>query len=456
MKNSHLTLILLFAIVSGAARAETVKTLTVADFLEAGMASASGIVQADIALDSAVESNAQTKAARQFNLDAKGSLGSAYGLGSLAESATVPIEAGTTLEGSAKDVSFQVGLTQSFLSPTSGTATSLSASGTATLWDGYEGGKGEATLQKSEISVDTKRLDTSLARKTARYEIRTAYYTSVGDLRLWHLKQDAVRTSGEQRKKMEAKFSVGNATKLDVQEAQATELSAIIDEKEAAATYIASKQSLALLCGMDPEIDFEVTTELPAVDTNANQAILLSEGLTNRDDIKAYSLDLKSNAVESKLVQALTAPTVSATSDLSLTNNWTKSSSSGASISLGISIGLPVVDAGNAAARGREVEAERKLIEAKKKSAVASLRLDITQTLKTMEVLTEKITLAERMLDIAKGKVIVAQARFDEGLGSAYDLMTTISDQASAAVDLEQARINLVQASIKLENIIGR
>lgn len=420
------------------------------------MASASGIVEADLALESAARSFAQAQAARRFNLDANASLASAYGLGSLSSSATVPIQAQASLAATARDLSLQLGLGQTFLSPTSGTATTLGASATATLWDGYSGGKADATLQKGEISLGAKRLDTSLARKTVRYKIRSAYFAAVGDLRLWQLAKESVATSGGQRKMMDAKFDAGYATKLDIQEAQATELSAIIDEKEAAAAYVATKQSLALLCGMDPRKDFEVTTELPQVAKDLDPSRLLAEGIANREDLASFALDLESNEIDAKLARALSVPTVAATGSLSLVNSWTKASASGASASLGISVDFSVVDSGSAAARSGEVDANRQLALAKRKATLASLELDIVQTLKTMDVLAERIALAERMLDIAKGKVTVARARYDEGLGSAYDLMTAISDQSAAASDIEQARIRLVQSWLQLENIIGR
>jgi outer membrane protein TolC len=73
-----------------------------------------------------------------------------------------------------------------------------------------------------------------------------------------------------------------------------------------------------------------------------------------------------------------------------------------------------------------------------------------------MEIKFEAGTNRDLTLARRSARLAVAQARCDEGLGPAFDLMTANSDRGSAAADIEQARIKLVQSWILLENAIGR
>jgi outer membrane protein TolC len=135
-------------------------------------------------------------------------------------------------------------------------------------------------------------------------------------------------------------------------------------------------------------------------------------------------------------------------------NTTTTTTTTGTNLTISASISIPIV----APASDVKISSAQVTLESAKKSLEQTKQtatLDVRQKYNDAKLAISKLNLAKTTLNAANSSYVTAKARFDAGLSTPIDLEQNRINVLQAERDLEQAVVNQVLVAYRLENAVG-
>ncbi len=461
-----------------AAPAAQSKVITLQQALDAALANGPDMKIVRGTLDVAAAGYALAATKGVFSLSATGGYSAIDGIGSLYDNTALLTQYGSTfaslLGTSSSSVTnsatgglaltgpmTQVGLSMGQLIPPAGASmnapvTSGQLSLTQTIWNGYPGGQVQATIDKSFLAFQGQELGSTQGRINALAKVKQAYMTMLTDQRNLIVKRQILDNQDSLLAQIQAVFNLKQASKVDLMTAQVNARGAQLDVAQAAHDLALARERLAILLGYRPDAQFAVAEtadpSLPAPSLQAAIAI----GLKKRPDLAQLGLSSRSSGIDLLLAKGAAQPTVSVTGGFNAALALPGSSTvDAASVSAGVKIALPVLDAG--AARDQEDAASRQiaLYGVQSYQLALGIAADIRDAYDNAIILKERIDLAKSNMEALDALFVVTKTQNQYGTATTQDVLTASVNAANAEVAYQTARNTYLLGVLTLETDMG-
>jgi outer membrane protein len=331
---------------------------------------------------------------------------------------------------------------------------SVSLTAKSTLWDGYPGGKGRAEVQKAQITLRGARVKDEANRKTIAYNVKQAYYTMLSTQLQLSVLQDTLAQRQQELARTQAQFDLGNATKIDLKQAQVNLRSAELDLSTAQKSLAVLRERLSALVGwpLDRQYAAAEVPDLPVPGLDIPQAIRTALG--QRADLRKFELDRASDQLDLTLKKSQVSPTVSANGSYSWTRDWTTGEDS-SDWSAGLQVSVPILDSGLTKAQVQQARLEIESLQIQEQKLAASITTDVKNAVYDVQNLLAASTLAAGNLDLAKDQYELATTQYDSGVLSTLDLLTASVALTTAQVNLAKSRSDVQLGVLALQNAMG-
>ncbi len=333
-------------------------------------------------------------------------------------------------------------------------ASTISASLSQTVWNGFLGGKAFLSNNLADITLAQKILSYQLDSSNLIYQVRQSYYAMASA-------QDAIsldRQIIEQRKKdydqTKTLFDAGKDTAVDVMQAQVNQDTANLALSDAQDSLSSARQALSLLIGVPLDIEYHVQAP-PAASVPAESANqLIDSALGRRLDLQQLLLAKESASLTTTLDKTAASPIVTADAGVNYTKDWNAKTASG-TWNAGVQVNVPIYDSGTIRAQVHAAQ----LGEQSAQLNIDQLRQSISQTVQqnydSVHSLARHVQLAQQSANLAQKQYELIQIQFRQGTVSQLDVLNDSVALSQARTSLEQARTQLQLAILKLENSIG-
>jgi len=356
----------------------------------------------------------------------------------------------------------------------SGASTSLSASGsylvsladqreegglvglslTQEVWDGCPGGTAAANIRKGKLNFELAKLTADSDRRSLIYEIKQDYYNMLGaqrDIEVYEQNLEKQKAALEQEQTL---YDLHEAEDVDLQTAKINVKSAEVDLQSGRLELLTARKTLANLVGFDSTEDFTVAeTDDPQITVQSLQEAV-SIGLANREELKEVGMNRRIGDVSLALLKAQTSPTVSVTGGGYLVVD-SLGNSNAQTLSLGCSIGLPILDSGSTAYQEAANRYQKDIYDLQEDQYRRSIALAVENAYNTFQLRKQKLELAELTAQNAEGQYELKKLQRQYGTATNQDVLTASVTLINDRTALATARNDLSLAVLALQSAMG-
>jgi len=385
----------------------------------------------------------------------KSTLGSL--LGTTSADATQSLSGGLALSGP----STKLGLSLSQTIPPVDASPNAQITGaqlslTQTLWDGYPGGQVKATIDKSLLVLQGKELASIQGQSTAIAKVKQAYVTMLTDQRALIVKRQILDNQNSLLAQIQAVYNLKQASTVDLMTAQVNARSAELDVAQGDHDLRLARQRLAILLGLSPDSQFTVaeTEDPPLPAASLDEAIAV--GLQKRADLAQLDLSKRSSGIDLLLAKGSAEPNVSMTGGYDLAFAWPSDSVlSAASVSAGVKVALPVVDAGAARDQMSAASQQIAVYDAQRSQLALGIAADIRDAYENALILKDRVDLAQRNMAVLDALFVVTKTQNQYGTATTQDVLTASVNAANAETAYQSARNAYLLGVLNLETAMG-
>ncbi|SNT36872.1 outer membrane protein [Granulicella rosea] len=346
-----------------------------------------------------------------------------------------------------------------------GTATAAGALTTSSISDrfAYGGsiaqlitdfGRTAALTQSARYRLDSQRDMATLTGAQVRLAVRQAYYSVLGAEAVLHTAKDALANRHLVTHQLTELANNELRSTLDVSFAQTLESQAELAVVRAQSLVEQQRSRLAVAMGEPQSVAAPLADIALPTDAPTDAAALEAQAQKTRADLDAARLDQRSAAETAKAEQRLRLPTLQVMGaagqtpfhDRTLQDNYAAA---------GFNLNIPIFNGG--LFRAREAEAA---FEAKARTQdVAELSLRVNQQVRDARSMADEALHAcevtQRLVAQTTQALHLAQARYDNGLGSIVELNEAQVNETSAEIDAADARYTYLSRRADLDYVTG-
>ena len=368
-----------------------------------------------------------------------------YGTTGVAASSTFPqaLQAALALSGPMTNTT--LGYSESLQplgTPTNAGIIALSAS--QTLWDGYPGGTWKATVEKSRLSLQSTELAADADKAALVYTVKQAYFTMLASQRNLAVDEEILAQQEAYLKQITTAYDMQQASSIDLQLAQINVKSADIDLRAEQSTRREALLALANLMGWPRSTEFSVAeTEDPPQLT-----LTLEEAL-------ATALDSRiSTSIDLALITGQTQPTISVNGGAYMMFS-APAGTNAQSLSAGVSISMPLLDAGGAARKMDENRAQKEMDDRQESQQRRAIALEIETAYNDVIIQRERLELARLKAENDTAQYQLEKTGNQYGTVTNRDVMSASVDVANAQMAWARAKSDVLVATLKLQKAMG-
>jgi outer membrane protein TolC len=331
---------------------------------------------------------------------------------------------------------------------------SVSLTASSTLWDGYPGGKGRAAVQQAEISLRGARVSDEANRKSIAYNVKQAYYTMLSTQRQLTVLQGTLTQRQQELARTQTQFDLGNATGIDLKQAQVNVRSAELDLSTAQKTLVVLRERLSALVGwpLDRQYAVAEVPDMPIPGLDITQAIKTALG--QRADLRQFALNKAAGELNLTLKKSQVSPTVSANGSYDWSRDLTANKND-TSWRAGLQVSVPILDSGLTSSQVRQARLQLESLQIQEQKLASSITTDVKNAVYNLQNLLAASELADRNLDLAKDQYELAKTQHDSGVISTLDLLTASVTLTTAQVNQAKSRSDVQLGVLALQNAMG-
>jgi outer membrane protein TolC len=335
-----------------------------------------------------------------------------------------------------------------------GQVSSLSLSGSQTVFDGFPGGRAAATVQEAKYAYRVAQVSYDASLKSVIYQVKQAYYTLLGDQNTVLVRQATLTQAQENLALMQGLLAVQRATALDLLQVQVTLTQAQLDLRSAQNAVEVDRKKLSVAVGWPIEKEYAAAdSPMPDIPELTSQDAL-ARAFQNRPELRTLELNIAAADINLTLQKSQRYPVVSINGSLGVGQDWTAGVNTGV-FAAGASIALPpILDGGLHSA---QVQQATDLIAANRvqqDQQRQSITIDVQNALFGVRDARDRLDLAAQNVNQAQGEYDLERAKRAVGLETTANVLSAFSALISAQVGLEQAS-NYILAVLNLNNVMG-
>jgi outer membrane protein len=323
-----------------------------------------------------------------------------------------------------------------------------------TLWNGYPGGTGRAAVEKSLLALRGKELSAESGRLNVISAVTQAYFVMLGAQRNIIVKKQILEQQNALLSQISALQKINQATAVDLRSAQINAQNAEIDARSAGNDLHIARVRLAQLIGWPRDREFSITEEEDPQMPVASVEEAVAEAMKRRTEFLQIELNRQSLMIDRALIVGRRTPTISVNGGVNVVLDWNRLNSAGQG-SLGIQLGMPILDAG---AANHQLEANRiqnEVYGAQEDQLRASIATDVEEAYELVQISLQRLQVAR--LTAEKYDLIfkLKKAEAQYGAASTQDLLNASVDTANAQSAVVRAQRDAQLAVLQLSNAMG-
>lgn len=316
----------------------------------------------------------------------------------------------------------------------------------------YEGGATTANTRRAERLVRVERATLASVEQDVLLNAATAYTGLLNDLAVLEL---AVQNENRLRRQLRAtrdRFEVGEVTRTDVAQAEASVAGAVSERVRAAGTIEASRATFRNVIDLEPE---SLIPPKPLENLPASEAEAQTQAESLNPNVLAAQFNLAAAKEDIDLAESALYPTLSVDGELNYTDNPSLSVSFQRSAVIAATLSVPLYQGGAEYAQIRQSKQTVQQRESDLDAVYRTVREEVTsawQALVTarssIESITQQVRAAEIALDGSRQEALVGQR-------TTLDVLDQENDLFQAEVDLVGAQRDEIVASYRLKAAVG-
>ncbi len=316
----------------------------------------------------------------------------------------------------------------------------------------YAGGETVANTRRAERLVRLERSRLSITEQNVLLQAVEAYTNLLNDLAVLELAIQNVNRLKRQLQATRDRFEVGEVTRTDVAQAEASLAGAISERVRAAGTIEASKASFRNVIDLEPVslVPPKPLKDLPASEAKAQQ---LAESFN--PNILAGQFNLAAAKEDVLVAEAALYPRLSVNGELTYTEEPSLSVDWQRAASVGATLAVPLYQGGGEFAQVRQNKETVRQRQSDMDAAYRSVREEVTsawQALMTaqssIDSISEQVRAAQIALDGSRQEALVGQR-------TTLDVLDQENDLFQAEVDLVGAQRDEIVASYRVKAAVG-
>ena len=316
----------------------------------------------------------------------------------------------------------------------------------------YEGGATIANTRRAERLVRVERAVLATVEQDVLLSAATAYTGLLNDLAVLEL---AVQNENRLKRQLRAtkdRFEVGEVTRTDVAQAEASVAGAISERISASGTIESSRATFRNVIDLEPEslIPPKPLENLPSSESEAQQ---LAEAIN--PSILAAQFNLAAAREDVAIAESALLPSLSANGDLNYTDEPSTTLNSQRSASIGATLTVPLYQGGAEYAQVRQNKETVRQLQSDLDAVYRTIREEVTSAWQALitakasiESITEQVRAAEIALEGSRQEALVGQR-------TTLDVLDQENDLFQAEVDLVSAQRDEIVASYRLKAAVG-
>jgi outer membrane protein TolC len=325
-----------------------------------------------------------------------------------------------------------------------------------TLWDGFApGGKSRAAMAKAKLNFQVRELESEAKKRDYAYQVRGAFFLVLDSQRILGFRLETLKQREDECKRTAAYLEFKRASDLDMSQA-------VLDKDEAAreAEYARlrldlDRKKLIRLAGLEPRADFLIQDPGDPAPPEGELASALKIALAERTELKQMELLIAMADIDVRLAASQSSPTVAAEAGLDWNRSWPDGDDIG-SFSAGVGLSLPVIDGGRAAAIVGAARNEVEILKMKREETRRSVSIEVEESSIDFADAVARLALAERSRDQLRARQALAEARFQQGLSSRWDVLQANLALTGGEAGYLAARKNYRTAALGRERAMGK
>jgi outer membrane protein TolC len=341
-----------------------------------------------------------------------------------------------------------------FTGTTPGPSGSFGLSLSQVVWNGYPGGTARAALEKSLLALRGRELSVVTGRQNITAAVTQAYFLAVGAQRNLAVRQQVLEQQNALLAQIRAVHSLQQATDIDLRTAEINAQSADIEMQNARSDLRIAGIRLAQLIGWPREKEITVAeAEDPRVPA-ATVEDAIAEALKRRTDIQQIELNRQSAAIDRTLIKGQTTPTVSLTGGANLIVDWSLLTRAGQG-TLGVTVGLPILDAGAAAHKLESNRLQNEVFAAQESELQASIATDVEEAFNLVQVQLKRLQIARLTSEKLDLQFTLKKTEAQFGTATTQDVLDASVNAGDAKSAVVTAQKNAQLAILQLRTAMG-
>lgn len=244
------------------------------------------------------------------------------------------------------------------------------------------------------------------------------------------------------------------ATDIDLRTAEINAQSAEIELQGAVTDQRIARIRLAQLIGHPRTVDFTVAeAEDPAVPV-ATVEEAITEALSRRTEVQQIALNRRSSEIDRQLIRGQALPTVSVAGGATLTHDWSLGSNAGQG-TLGVKVGLPILDAGAASHQLDANSLQDEVYAAQDRQVRATIATDVEEAFDLLQIQLQRLQVARLNAEKLDLQFTLKKTAAQYGTATNQDLLDASVNAGSARAALVTAQRNAQLAVLQLRNAMG-
>ena len=401
----------------------------------------------------------QAKAQNAVGLKATTSAGhdsnpSTRGSTSTSSTATDTFQAGVQLSGPLSTRLDVTGSHELAESSPPDKVSSLTLSVTSTPWDGYPGGRNRAAVQQAGLSLQEQRITSEADLKSLAYNVKQAYYAMLATQRQLAVLEQTLSQRKQELERIQAQLDQGNATRIDLQQAQVNARTAELDLLAAQDSLVTSREKLSALVGWPLERQYAVSEAPDLPIPSLDVAATIGRALSQRPEMRRFELQRAAGQIDLALAKSQAYPNVSVSGGYTLSTDWSAVGDS-SGWTAGVLVSVPIVDSGLTSAQERQASLQIQSLEIQRQQLAASIATQVRSAISNLRDLVARADLAARSLQLARDQYELAGIQYQSGVISTLDLLEASVNLTTAEVNLAKSRSDLQLGVLALQAAAG-
>ncbi len=333
----------------------------------------------------------------------------------------------------------------------------------------YNGSLNQIQAQEAKRQVESARFDQRRAEQQLASDVATDWYAAVQQREALRLAEGDRAYQQQLLAAARAQEQVGRVAGVDVLRAQVNELRSESNLTSARANEVNAREALAQRIGAPPDTAFALPAELPEPALPATPVdALVAAALSARSDVASARAQVAVARLTDAAIEADRRPQLALTGAFGNSETPTTPTTGPLAfpgtvitrpgfwqIGATETLNLPLIEYGTRRAAHRAARAQLDASLATLNSTESGVETDVRQALRGAQTTAANVATAREGQRLGAESARIAQLQYRNGLISLTDATSAEQSALQAASDLVSARVNYLDALVRLRVAVG-